>query len=271
MSPGNPKPPTNTAVSILITGIVPKAKAGAAPRHSARPPLVPVCGGPTRRFAGPFDLLPDPPADASEVFSAPVGPTVRWLPIFFVRITHAVPIPALCFDEPSNKGGLFPAIYPNGAKMALGWPVGSKWDRLHSTLGRYKKGHRLRTCSTAPACRTRAPGQGGTKAWLPQGQGCVRREGTSEAAPEAVSQAVGGGCRSGWGQLLSVTNAIEAGTWGQWLGIGWAPWEGGGVHLHPLPMHPCPGQDPRGRTRFQLPTRTMPPDGEHFSGAGGLC
>ena len=44
------------------------------------------------------------------------------------------------------------------------------------------------------------------------GQGCVRREGTSEAAPKAVRQAVGGGCRSGWGRLLSVTNAIEAGT-----------------------------------------------------------
>ena len=45
--------------------------------------------------------------------------------------------------------------------------------------------------------------------------GCVRREGTSEAAPEAVGQAVGGGCQSGWGRLLSVTNAIETGTWRQ--------------------------------------------------------
>ena len=44
------------------------------------------------------------------------------------------------------------------------------------------------------------------------GQGCIRREGTSEAAPEAGRQAVGGGCRSGWGRLLSVTNAVEAGT-----------------------------------------------------------
>ena len=45
-------------------------------------------------------------------------------------------------------------------------------------------------------------------------------------APAAVGQAVGGGCQSGWGRLLSVTNAIEAGTW---LGVGWAPWrrEGG--------------------------------------------
>ena len=31
------------------------------------------------------------------------------------------------------------------------------------------------------------------------GQGCSRRQGTSEAAPEAVRQAVGGGCQSGWG------------------------------------------------------------------------
>ena len=45
------------------------------------------------------------------------------------------------------------------------------------------------------------------------GQGCSRREGASEAAPEAVRQAVGGGCPSGWRRLLSVTNAIEAGTW----------------------------------------------------------
>ena len=43
-------------------------------------------------------------------------------------------------------------------------------------------------------------------------QGCIRREGTSEAAPEAVRQAVGGGCQSGRGRLLSVTNAIDAGT-----------------------------------------------------------
>ena len=47
------------------------------------------------------------------------------------------------------------------------------------------------------------------------GQGCIRGERTSEAAPEAVRQAVAGGCRGGWGRLLSVTNAIEAGTWRQ--------------------------------------------------------
>ena len=36
--------------------------------------------------------------------------------------------------------------------------------------------------------------------------------GTSEASPQAVRQAVGRGCQIGWGRLLSVTNAIEAGT-----------------------------------------------------------
>ena len=33
------------------------------------------------------------------------------------------------------------------------------------------------------------------------GQGCIRRGGTSEAAPEAVRQAVGGGCQSGLGAV----------------------------------------------------------------------
>ena len=46
-------------------------------------------------------------------------------------------------------------------------------------------------------------------------------EGSSEAAPEAVRQAVGGGCQSGWGRLLSVTNAMEAGTCRQG-NSGWA-------------------------------------------------
>ena len=38
---------------------------------------------------------------------------------------------------------------------------------------------------------------------------CIRREGTSEAVPEAVRQAVGGSCQTGRGQLLSVTNATQ--------------------------------------------------------------
>ena len=52
-------------------------------------------------------------------------------------------------------------------------------------------------------------------------QGCIGREAASEAAPVAVRQAVRGGCQSGWGRLLSVTNAIKAGTWRQG-DSGWA-------------------------------------------------
>ena len=93
---------------------------------------------------------------------------------------------------------------------------------------------------------TTAGGGGGNSAGprtLTNPQGCSRREETSEGAPEAVRQAVGGGCQSAWGRLLSVTNAIEAGTCrqgGQWLGMGWAPWRGGGGVPPPprLPMHP---------------------------------
>ena len=69
-------------------------------------------------------------------------------------------------------------------------------------------------------------------------QGCIRREGTSEAVPEAVRQAVGGGCRSGWGRLLSVTHAIEAGICRQgdtsWVYPGRPE---GGVPPPPFSMH----------------------------------
>ena len=53
------------------------------------------------------------------------------------------------------------------------------------------------------------------------GRGWIRRERTSEAVPEAVRQALGGGFQSGWGWLPSVTNAIEAGSCCQGDG-GWA-------------------------------------------------
>ena len=44
-----------------------------------------------------------------------------------------------------------------------------------------------------------------------RGHGCIRREGASEVALEAVRPVVGGRCQCGGGRLLSVTNAIEAG------------------------------------------------------------
>ena len=49
---------------------------------------------------------------------------------------------------------------------------------------------------------TRLRGDGHSRS---SGQGCLRREGASEAAPEAVGWAFGGGCQSGWAPLLSVT------------------------------------------------------------------
>ena len=93
------------------------------------------------------------------------------------------------------------------------------------------------------------------------------RVGALKAAPEAVRQAVGGGCQSGWGRLLSVTNAMEAGTWhqgggggggggGQWLGIGWAPGRRGGG------ASPISNASPGGEG--------VPPHGEGAgSGSGG--
>ena len=46
----------------------------------------------------------------------------------------------------------------------------------------------------------------------PSPRDALEEKGTSEAAPEAVRQAVAGGCQSGCRRLLSVTNATEAGT-----------------------------------------------------------
>ena len=73
---------------------------------------------------------------------------------------------------------------------------------------------------------TWAPGAG-SGLWVGVCHGCIRREGASEAAPEAVRQAVGGGLPK---RLLSVTNAIEAGTWRLCLGGGGVGRGGGGGH-----------------------------------------
>ena len=61
--------------------------------------------------------------------------------------------------------------------------------------------------------------------------------GTSEEAPAAVRQAVGGGCQSDCGRLLSVTNAIEVGTWRQ---------GDGGRRLDALGASPPPSNASRG-------------------------
>ena len=66
------------------------------------------------------------------------------------------------------------------------------------------------------------------------GQGCVGREGTSEATPEAVRQAVAGGfCR------LQMPLKLVLASGRQWLGVGWAPWRGG-RGLQCIPGSRCP-------------------------------
>ena len=72
----------------------------------------------------------------------------------------------------------------------------------------------------------------------------IKREGISEAAPEAVRQAVGGGCQSGWGRSLLVTKAgtCRSGDSG-WHRLGGLEGGGGGSSL---PMHPCPPPPPPG-------------------------
>ena len=77
-------------------------------------------------------------------------------------------------------------------------------------------------------------GGGGAAAFIGVRQRCIRGEGTSEAAPQAVRQAVGGGCQSGWGP--SFTNAIEAlGVRETVAGHRLGAVEGG--YLPTLPMH----------------------------------
>ena len=101
---------------------------------------------------------------------------------------------------------------PTGAfHCSGGAPRGTVWHSLAST----SKGPPLRPLSTPPS----------------PPNGCIEWEGTSEAAPEAVRQAVGGGCQSGYCRLrMPLKPALRVR--GQWLGIGWAPWRGGGVPPH---------------------------------------
>ena len=66
------------------------------------------------------------------------------------------------------------------------------------------------------------------------GGGCIGREGASEAAPAAVTQAVGGGCQK---RLGAVTVGYKChrrwhfASGRQWLGVGWAPWRGVALNL----------------------------------------
>ena len=61
--------------------------------------------------------------------------------------------------------------------------------------GVFPTGHPEISVSGRKRLWQRLAGEGGGK------QGCSRKEGTSKAAPEAVGQAVGGVCQSGWGAV----------------------------------------------------------------------
>ena len=79
------------------------------------------------------------------------------------------------------------------------------------------------------------------------GQGCNRTEG----AQRRLGRRLEGVCQSGWGRLLSVTNAVEAGTWRQG-DSGWAyagrPGKGGGTP--PPPAQCIPGRGGGGLPGF---------------------
>ena len=105
-----------------------------------------------------------------------------------------------------------------GRKLACQWPIRPQAPFYHNRA--QWVGHQQGSSSPAP--------------------GCIRREGASEAAPEAVRQVAGGGCQTGWGRLLSVANATEAGTCRQRDSAGQS---GGGGVPPALPKHPwlCSG------------------------------
>ena len=106
--------------------------------------------------------------------------------------------------------------YDTPLKVIDGVPVVNQ--RTTDVLHKLQLGHPLHEDQSY---RPAGPGAAGCGVGVALRHGCIRREGASEAAPEVVGQAVGGGCQSGWGRLLSVLNAIEADTWRQG-DSGWA-------------------------------------------------
>ena len=102
-----------------------------------------------------------------------------------------------------------------GGRAAIGVPKAQNNIGAH---GQPPKRHRQ---TPGPLAHNCSSDKGVVLAKRRGGGICIRREGASEAAPQAVRQAVGGGCQSGWGRVLSVTNTVEAGTWRQG-DSGWA-------------------------------------------------
>ena len=92
------------------------------------------------------------------------------------------------------------------------------------------------------------------------GGGCIRREGTSERLQKRlVRQAVGGGCQSGWGRLLSDTKAIEAGTCRQG-DSGWVTLQSQSGHCRRQMFHRTPNTPhKKRRDRHRCPILKAPP------------
>ena len=78
--------------------------------------------------------------------------------------------------------------------------------------GGWGRGSRAGLCRRPSECPLHRSGQPETGRGRGRGRGGGRDALEGKAPPKAVRQAVGGGCQSGWGRLLSVTNAIEPGT-----------------------------------------------------------
>ena len=105
----------------------------------------------------------------------------------------------------ARAGDGSPADPPTAEECTAPRRNGRREQRRHMrrrpALGGVHRRPRGRVSAVAPPPPLRGtyPGARATHGGRPQG--CIRREGTSEAAPEAVRQAVGGGFQSGWGAV----------------------------------------------------------------------
>ena len=127
-----------------------------------------------------------------------------------------------------------PPSYMWGVRGPPGWRWGSYtltvWgqERLSGPFCSPNETNYGPACCTAGTLSFKPPPKDRLTPPLPA-HGCIQTEGSSEAAPEAVRQTVGGGYQSGWERLLSVTNAVEAGVRGTLTGHSLGGlWGGGG-------------------------------------------
>ena len=123
-------------------------------------------------------------------------------------------------DSVSDGGACGPAAEGRGSRAARSGGRGASVGGADVTWG-LPRVRRAIPCRARPAVEALQTGAGGHARVQPcsmrgspppSPQGCKRREGASEAAPAAVKEAVGGGCQSGSGRLLSGTSAVNAGS-----------------------------------------------------------